>query len=119
MDVVGYEQEPVLPAITMPPPVSHYPLHSRHKSVTPFVCKLLPLPMNEFTSASFAVIASVTTLDIDRNNSVTITFSTDPFGLSFPETMFVSGIHPALGLNLHYDVDRHRYQLIVMDPDTP
>jgi hypothetical protein len=45
---MGYEQEPVLLAITTPPPVPWYPLRSRHKSIAPFVCKLLPLPMNEF-----------------------------------------------------------------------
>jgi hypothetical protein len=73
--------------------------------VTPFLCKLLPLPTNEFTSAPAAVIASVSESDIDRNISVTVTFSTDPFGQSFPETIIVYGIHPTLGLFLHYDVD--------------
>jgi hypothetical protein len=115
---MGYEQEPVLPAITTTLPVSRYPLHSRHKSITPFVCKLLPLPMNEFTSAPLAVITSVTTSYIYRNDGVTVTFITDPFGPSFLETIFVSGIHPTLGLNIHYDVNHHRYQLVTMDPDT-
>jgi uncharacterized protein YjiS (DUF1127 family) len=50
---------------------------------------------------------------------VTVTFSTDPFGQSFPETIIVSGIHPTLGLVFHYDVDRHRCQLIKMDLGTP
>jgi hypothetical protein len=75
--------------------------------------------MNEFTSSPAAVIASVSTSDIDRNSSVTVTFSTDPFGQSFPETIIVSGIHPTLSLVLHYDVDRHRCQLIKMDLGTP
>jgi hypothetical protein len=70
-------------------------------------------------AAPFTVITAVTTWDIDRNDSITVTFSTDPFGPSFPETMFVSGIHPTLGLNLHYDVDRHRCQLVTMGPGTP
>jgi hypothetical protein len=99
--------------------LARYLLRSRHKSVTPFVCKLIPLPMNEFTSAPFAIITAATTSDIDRNNSVTVTFSTDPFGPSFPETIFVSVIHPTFGLNLHYDIDHHRCQLITMDPGTP
>jgi hypothetical protein len=91
----------------MPSPVSVYPLRLRHKSVALFVCKLLPLPMNEFTSAPIAIIDSMTTSDIDRNNSVTVTFSTDPFGPSFPETIFLSGIYPTLGIALNYDVDRN------------
>jgi hypothetical protein len=75
--------------------------------------------MNEFTSGPVAVIASVSASDIDHNSSVTVTFSSDPFGKSFPETINVSGIHPTLGLVLHYDVDRHRCQLIKMDLGTP
>jgi hypothetical protein len=75
--------------------------------------------MNEFKSVPVAVIASVSASDIDRNISVTVTFSTDPFGQSFPETIIVSGIHPTLGLVLHYDVDRHRCQLIKMYLGTP
>jgi hypothetical protein len=116
---MGYDQEPVLPASITVPPKSRYPFCSRHSSVTPLLCKLLPLPMNEFTYTPVAVIASVSASDIDRNNSVTVTFSTDPFGQSFPETIIVSGIHPTLGLVLHYDVDRHRCQLIKMDLGTP
>jgi hypothetical protein len=68
--------------------------------------------MNEFTSDPDAVIVSISASDIDRNISVTVTFSSDPFGQSFPETINVSGIHPTIGLVLHYDVDRHRCQLI-------
>jgi hypothetical protein len=75
--------------------------------------------MNEFTSAQDAVIASVSASDIDRNSSVTVTFSTDPFGQSFPDTIIVSGIHPTLGLVLHYDVDRHHCQIIKMDLGMP
>jgi hypothetical protein len=98
---MGYDQEPVLPALITVPPQSRYPFRSRHSSLTPFLCKLLPLPMNEFTSAPAAVIASVSASDIDRNSSATVTFSTDPCGQSFPETIIVSGIHPTLGLVLH------------------
>jgi hypothetical protein len=75
--------------------------------------------MNEFTSAPVAVVASATASDIDRNSSATVTFSTDPFGQSFPETIIVSGTHPTLGLVLHYNVDRHRFQLVKMDLGTP
>jgi hypothetical protein len=116
---MGYDQEPVLPALITVPPKSRYPLNSHHNSVTPFLCKLLPLPMNEFTYAPVAVIASVSASDIDRNSSVTVTTSTNPFGQSFPETIIVSGIRPTVGLVLHYDVDRYRCQLIKMDLGTP
>jgi hypothetical protein len=68
--------------------------------VTPFSCKLLPLPKNDFTSAPVAVAAYVVMSDIDRNNSVTVTFSMDPFGPSFPETILVSGVNPTLVLDL-------------------
>jgi hypothetical protein len=111
---MGFDQEPVLPELITVPPKSRYPFRLHHNSVTPFLCKLLPLHMNEFTSAPVAVIASVSASDIDRNSSVTVTFSTDPFGQSFPEKIIVSDIHPTLGLVLHYDVDRHRCQLIKM-----
>jgi hypothetical protein len=116
---MGYDQEPVLPALITLPPKSSYPFRSRHNSVTLFLCKLLPLPMNEFTSAPVAVVASVSAYDIDRNSSVTVTFSTDPFGQSFPETIIVSGIHPTLSLVLHYDVDLHRFHLIKTELGTP
>jgi hypothetical protein len=75
--------------------------------------------MNEFTSAPFAVMASIDTSEIGCNNSVTVTFSTDPFGPSFHENKLVSGIHPTLGLDLHYNFDRHCCQLVKMDPGTP
>jgi hypothetical protein len=116
---MGYYQEPVLPVLITVLPKSRYPFRSCHNSVTPFLCKLLPLPMNEFTSYPVTVIASVSASDVDRNSSVTVTFSTDPFGQSFPETIIVSGIHPMLGIVLHYYVDRHRFQLIKMDIGTP
>jgi hypothetical protein len=116
---MGYEQQPVLPVIITPPQLSWYPLCFRDKTVAPFLCKLLPLPMNEFTSVPVTVFASVAMSDIDRNNSVTFTFSTDPFGPSFPETIIVSGIHPTLGLDLQYDVDQHHCQLVKMDPGKP
>jgi hypothetical protein len=118
MDMI-YEQQPVLPSITTPPPLSRYLLRSRHKTATTFICKLLPLLINEFTYAPFTVIASITTSDIDCNNSVTVTFSTDSFGSSFPETILASGIHPTLCLDLRYDVDRYRCQLVKMDLGTP
>jgi hypothetical protein len=57
--------------------------------------------------------------EIDRNNSVTVTFSTNPFGPYFPETMVVSGIHPTLGLDLQYNANRHHCQLLKMNPGTP
>jgi hypothetical protein len=116
---MGYDQEPVLLALTNVPLKSRYPFRSRHNSVTPFICNLLSLPMNEFTSTQVDIIASVSASDIDHNISVTVTFSNDPFGQSFPEKIIVSGIHPTLGLVLHYDVDRHRCQLIKMDLGTP
>jgi hypothetical protein len=75
--------------------------------------------MNDFISTPAAVIASVSASDIDRNSSVTFTFSSDTFGQSFHETINVYGIHPTLGLVLHYDVDRHRCQLIKMELSTP
>jgi hypothetical protein len=116
---MGYEQPLVLPAITTPPPLSHYLLRTQHNTVTSFMCKLLPLPMNEFTSSPFAVITFVSASVIDRNKSVTVTFSTYPFGPSFLETILVSGIHPNLGLDLHCIIDIHCCQLTIMDPDMP
>jgi hypothetical protein len=61
--------------------------------------------MHEFTAAPVAVAASLTE-------------STDPFGPSFPETIPVSGIHPTLGLDLHYDTESHRCQITKIDPGT-
>jgi hypothetical protein len=116
---MGYEQQPVFLVITTLPPLSRYPLRYRHKTVKPFMCKLLPLPMNEFTSALFAVIASIMTSDIDRNTSVTFNLVTDPFGPLFPETILVSGIHSMLILDLHYDIHRHLWLLVTVDPGTP
>jgi hypothetical protein len=116
---MGYDQEPVVPSFITVPPKSLYPFCLRHNYVTPFLCKLLPLPMNEFTSSPVAVIASVSASDIDRNKSMTVTFRTDPFGQSFPEMIIVIGIHTTLGIVLHYNVDRHRCQLIKMDLGTP
>jgi hypothetical protein len=116
---MGYDQRPELPVITTQPSLSQYQLRSRHKTVTPFLCKLLSLEMNEFASSPFTIIASIATSDIDRNNSVTITFSTDTFGPSFPETILVSGIRPTLSFDMHYDIDQHRCQLIRMSPVTP
>jgi hypothetical protein len=75
--------------------------------------------MNEFTCDPFTVISPASTSDIDHNNSVTVNFSTDAFGPSFPGTILVSGIHPTLGLDLHYDINIHHCQLISMAPGTP
>jgi hypothetical protein len=116
---MGYDQLHVLPSLITVRPKSRYPFRSRHNSMAPLLCKLLPPPMDEFTSDPVAVIASVSASDIDRNSSVIVTFSTNPFGKSFPETIIIYGINPTLGLVLHYDIDRHRYQLIKMDLDTP
>jgi hypothetical protein len=93
---MGYDQQHLLPAIITLPSLSQYPLCSLHKPLAPFYSKLLPLPMNEF-----AGVTPVTISDVDRNNSVTVTYSTYPFGPSFPKTIIVSGIHPILGLDLH------------------
>jgi hypothetical protein len=75
--------------------------------------------MNEFISSLFSVITSVSMSDIDQNKCVTVTFRTFPFGPYFPETILVSGIHPTLGLDLNYDINRHHCQLISMAPGTP
>jgi hypothetical protein len=56
---MGYYQRSVVPVITTPPPLSRYPMRSQHKTVTPFLCKLIPLPMNEFTSAPFSYPNSI------------------------------------------------------------
>jgi hypothetical protein len=64
--------------------------------------------MNDSMSAPIAIIASVAMSDIYRNKSVTVTFSTDPFGVIFPRKIIVSGIHPTLSFDLHYDVDPHQ-----------
>jgi hypothetical protein len=116
---VGYEQQSVLLALTTPPLLSRYLLRSRHKSAMPFFCKLIPLPQNEFLSAPIAVIAYISTSDINHNKNVTVTFSIDSFGPSFPETIIISGIHPTLGLDIHYDVDQHHCQFVQMAPGTP
>jgi hypothetical protein len=116
---MGYELPPLIPAIVTPSPLLQYLICSIHKPVMTFYSKLLPLPMNEFTSDPVAVVTALITSHIDRNNSVTVTFSTEPFDPSFPENILVSVIHPTLGLDLHYDVDRHHCRLIKMDPGTP
>jgi hypothetical protein len=84
-----------------------YPKRSHHKCITPFSCTMIPLPLHEFTPAPVAVAASLAASsralhgsDVHRNDGITVTFSTDPFGPSFPETISVSGIHPSLGLEL-------------------
>jgi hypothetical protein len=68
---------------------------------------MIPLPLHEFTPAPVAVAASLAASsrprhgsDVHRNDGMTVTLSTDPFGPSFPETISVSGIHPSLGLEL-------------------
>jgi hypothetical protein len=76
---MGYDLTPFPTVIITPPPRLQYPLYSLNKPVTPFYSKLIPLPMNEFTSAPAAVVTTLITSDIDHNNIVTVTFSTDPF----------------------------------------
>jgi hypothetical protein len=90
------------------------------------LCTLILLPRREFTPAPVDVAASIVTTscplhysDVHRNDGITVTFITDPFGPSFPETRTVSGIHPTLGLDIQQDVDRQRYQLVAMTPGTP
>jgi hypothetical protein len=100
-------------------PIFQYPLRCKAFPLTPFIFKLFPLPMNEFTAALVAVAASLTASGIARIDGVTFTFSTDPYGLSFPEMIPVSGIHPTLGLDLHYGTDRHRCKIPKMDHGTP
>jgi hypothetical protein len=78
-----------------------------------------PLSKNEFTAATVAAAEFLTSSDISRIDGMTVTFSTDPFWVSFPEMIPVSVIHPTLGLDLHYDTDRHRCQITKMDPGTP
>jgi hypothetical protein len=103
-----------------------YPKRSQNKCITPSSCTLIPLSLHEFTPAPVAVAASVTTSsrplhasDVHRNDGITVTLSTDPFGPSFPETIPVSGIHPSLGLEIRHDMDRQRCQLVAMTPGTP
>jgi hypothetical protein len=116
---MGYELRPLIPVIVTPPPLLWCPICSLHKPVIPFYSKILPRPMNEFMPDLVAVVTTLSTSDMDHNNSVTVTFITDPFGPSFPETILVPGIHLTLGIDLHYDVDRRHYQLFNMNPGTP
>jgi hypothetical protein len=97
---MGYDPPPLIPAIITPPSLSRYPLRPLHKPVMPLYRKILPLPINKFMSAPVAVVATLSTSDIDCNNSVTITFSTYPIGPPFPKTILFSSIHPTLGLDL-------------------
>jgi hypothetical protein len=103
-----------------------YPKRSQNKCITPSSCTLITLPLHEFTPAPVAVTASVAASsrplhasDVHSNDGITVTFSTDPFGPSFPETIPVSGIHPSLGLEIQHDMDRQRCQLVAMTPGTP
>jgi hypothetical protein len=57
--------------------------------------------------------------DVHCNDGITVTFRTDPFGPSLPETIPVSGIHPSIGLEIRHDMDRQRCQLVAMMPGTP
>jgi hypothetical protein len=81
--------------------------------------QVFSLPINEFTDTPITVAASLTASDIAHIDDIMVTFSTDPFGPSFPETIVVSGINPTLGLDLHYETDPHRCQITKMDPGTP
>jgi hypothetical protein len=78
--------------VIVPPPLSQYPLRSRKKSITPLYITLLPLPLREFPLAPVVVAASLAAtkapleaLEFHRDDSIMVTFSTDPFGPSFPE----------------------------------
>jgi hypothetical protein len=103
-----------------------YPKRSQHKCITPLSCTMNPLPLHEFTPAPVAVAASLAASsrppcgsDVHRNDGITVTCSTDPFGPSFPEKISVSGIHPSLGLELRHAMDRQQCQLVAMTPGTP
>jgi hypothetical protein len=50
---------------------------------------------------------------------MTVTFSTNPFGPSFSETISVLGIHPTLGLDIRHAIDRQHCQLVAMTTGTP
>jgi hypothetical protein len=123
---MGYDI-PSLPLVPLQPlKPSVYPTWSQHKCITPLSCPLIPLPLHEFTPAPVAVAASLAATsrplrdsDVHRNDGITVTFSTDPFGPSFPEKITVSGIHPTLGLDNRHDVDRQRCQMVAMTPGTP
>jgi hypothetical protein len=117
---MGYEiSTTLLSNIDTPTPISQYTRCCKTFPATPFICKFFQLPMNEFTTTLLEVAALITASDIARSDGITVTFSTHPFGPSFPEMISVSGIDPTLIFNLHYDTDRHRYQIIKMDPGTP
>jgi hypothetical protein len=75
--------------------------------------------MNDFTSALVAVTASIKASDIACSDDTTVTFSADPFGPSLTDTILVSGVHPTLGLDLHYDTKHHMCQITKMDPGAP
>jgi hypothetical protein len=123
---VGYD----IPSLPLVPLQSSqfamYPKRSHHKCITPLSCTLISLPLHEFTPAPVAFAASLAASsrplhgsDVHCNYGITVTFSTDPFGPSFPETISISGIHPSLGLELRHDMDRQRCQLVAMTPGTP
>jgi hypothetical protein len=117
---MGYEMPtPLISNIGTPTPISQYPPRCKTLPPKTFICKFFPLPMNEFTATPVAVAVLLTASDIARIDGIMVTFSTDPFGPSFPETTLVSGIHPTLSLDLHYDTDRRRCQITKMDPGTP
>jgi hypothetical protein len=123
---MGYDI-PSLPLVLLQPPKPPvYPTRSRHKYITPLPCTLITLSLHEFTPAPVAVAASVAAKscplhdsDVHRNDGIMVTFSTDQFGPSFPETISVSGIHSTLGLDIRHDTYRQRCQLVVMTPGTP
>jgi hypothetical protein len=97
------------------------------KIITPFYSTFIPISLHEFTSAPGVVAASLVATkaplpkasEIHRDDSITVTFSSDPFGSSFPETILLSGIHPTIGLDIQNGVDRHRFQLVTMVSGTP
>jgi hypothetical protein len=118
---------PSLPLVPLQPPKpSVYPTRSRHKCITPLPCILILPPLHKFTPTPVAVAASLAVTsrplhasDVHRNDGIAMTLSTDPFGPSFPETIYVSGIHPTLGIDIRHDMDRQRCQLVAMTPGKP
>jgi hypothetical protein len=68
-----------------------------------------PKPMNEFTAALATVDVSLTSSHTTRSDGITVTFSTDPFGPPFSDTI----------IYVHYDTDRNKCQITRIDPGIP
>jgi hypothetical protein len=123
---MGYGIPPLSLVPLQPLKPSVYHTWSQHKCINPLSCTLIPLPLHDFTPSPIAVAASLVTTsrplhdpDVHHNDSIMVTFSTDPFGPSFPGTIMVSGIYPTLGLTIRHDLDRQRCLLVAMTPGTP